>query len=82
MNSEDGQLDEQLLAAAAMAVVTAFRDGRQREQLPASSLVALRLLETALALYQHSKRAEESSRPAGEEKDRSAGLSPPRPDEG
>lgn len=44
--------DAELLAAAAQAVLTTFRDQLQREQLPPTSLAALRLLETALILYQ------------------------------
>lgn len=44
--------DEELLAAAAQAVVAAFRDQVQREHLSATSIAALRLLETALMLYQ------------------------------
>jgi hypothetical protein len=47
--------DEALLAAAAQAVVAAFRENVQREQLPATSIAALRLLETALILYQDSR---------------------------
>ena len=47
-NTTDGEL----LAAAAQAVVAAFRDDLQREHLPATSIAALRLLETALMLYQ------------------------------
>ena len=55
MSIADVEQDEELLAAAARAVIAAFGAEEQREQLPAPSLVALRLLETALALYQHSK---------------------------
>lgn len=59
MSFADIEQDEELLAAAARAVLAAFRDEGEREQLPARSLVALRLLETALALYQHSKLEEQ-----------------------
>lgn len=59
MSFADVGQDEELLATAARAVVAAFQDGHQREQLPGSCLVALRLLETALALYQHGKLEEE-----------------------
>ncbi len=44
--------DAELLAAAAQAVLATFRDQLQREQLPPTSIAALRLLETALMLYQ------------------------------
>ena len=44
--------DDELLAAAAQAVVAAFRDDSTRQHLPPTSIAALRLLETALILYQ------------------------------
>ena len=44
--------DEELLAAAAQAVVAAFREDLSRQHLPPTGAAALRLLETALMLYQ------------------------------
>lgn len=44
--------DEELLAAAAQAVVAAFREDVTRQHLPPTANAALRLLETALMLYQ------------------------------
>ncbi|HEX8533103.1 MAG TPA: hypothetical protein VF662_02965 [Allosphingosinicella sp.] len=44
--------DEELLAAAAQAVVAAFREDTTRQHLPPTAIAALRLLETALILYQ------------------------------
>ena len=44
--------DEELLAAAAQAVVAAFREDPTRQHLPPTAIAALRLLETALILYQ------------------------------
>jgi hypothetical protein len=74
MSFADIEQDEELLAAAARVVVAVFHAEGQREQLPAPSLVALRLLETALALYQHSKLEEQLWR-TGIERDRQAGPS-------
>ncbi len=51
MNLGSTASDEELLAAAAQAVVAAFRSDSQREHLPPTSIAALRLLETALILY-------------------------------
>lgn len=56
MTEDDLAKDEELLIAAARAVIVAFR-APIREQLPASPTTALRLLETALALYDDSKQA-------------------------
>ena len=72
MSFADVSDDEELLAAAARAVVAAFHAEGQREKLPASSLVALRLLETALALYQHSRLEAQLWR-AGDGRNRPAG---------
>jgi hypothetical protein len=55
--SEDRQAqDEELVVAAARAVIAAF-GVKMREDLPVSAVTALRLLETALALYEDGKRA-------------------------
>ena len=61
MNHSTGPADDlpdekELLAAAAKAVVAVFRHP-SAEQLPPSSIAALRLLETALMLYDGSKQA-------------------------
>ena len=74
MSFADVEQDEDLLAAAARAVLAAFQAEWQREQLSSTSLVALRLLETALALYQHSKLEEQLCR-FGEGRDPEAGAS-------
>jgi hypothetical protein len=50
--------DRDLLAAAAQAVIAAFRVPGA-EQLPPASMAALRLLETALMLYEDQRRATE-----------------------
>lgn len=47
-----GTTDADLLAAAAQAVLATFADQLHRDQLRPTSIAALRLLETALILYQ------------------------------